>query len=93
MDSGSNEGYTRKNNGSAFECRCSRGLLVRCLDGGDLLLLLGDALGDERVVLGLLLLLVVEPATLEGTQVTATLETDGGDQSLDFGAKTHSICQ
>ena len=68
-------------------------LLVRCLDGGDLLLLLGNTLGEESVVLGLLLLLVVEPATLEGTQVTATLETDGGDQSLDFGAETQRNCQ
>lgn len=34
---------------------------------------------------------MLEPAALEGTQVTATLETDGGDQSLDFGAVFHLI--
>ena len=65
----------------------SCGLLVRGLDGCDLLLLLGDALGDERVVLGLLLLLALDPAALEGTQVTTTLETERGNQTLDFGTK------
>ena len=57
-----------------------------CLDGGDLLLLLGDALGDERVVLGLLLLLVLDLAGLDCVEVAAALETLGRDEALDFGA-------
>ena len=64
----------------------SCGLLVRGLDGRDLLLLLGDALGDERVVLGLLLLLVLDLAGLDGVEVAAALETLGRDEALDFGA-------
>ena len=87
MDSVSDEGYTKKKNGSAFEySRRSCDLLVRCLDGGDLLLLLGDALGNESVVLGLLLLLVLNLAGLDGVQVAAALETLGRDEALDFGA-------
>ena len=70
----------------AFTIRPSCGLLVRGLDGCDLLLLLGDALGDERVVLGLLLLLVLDLAGLDGVQVAAALETLGRDEALDFGA-------
>ena len=49
---------------------------MRCLDGSDLLLLLGDALGDERVVLGLLLLLVLDLAGLDRVEVAAALETE-----------------
>ena len=69
-----------------FTIGLSCGLLVRGLDGCDLLLLLGDALGDERVVLGLLLLLVLDLAGLDGVQVAAALETLGRDEALDFGA-------
>ena len=70
----------------AFSIGPSCGLLVRGLDGCDLLLLLSDALGDERVVLGLLLLLVLDLAGLDGVQVAAALETLGRDEALDFGA-------
>lgn len=42
------------------------------------------------LVFRLLLLLVFEPATLEGVQVTAALETDGGDQSLNLGPAAQS---
>ena len=38
------------------------------------------------LVLGLLLLLALDPTTLERTEVAATLETEGSDQSLDFGS-------
>lgn len=73
---------------TAFQRRKrSCGLLVRGLDGGDLLLLLGDALGDERVVLGLLLLLVLDLAGLDRVQVTAALETLGRNEALDFGTE------
>lgn len=37
--------------------------------------------------LGLLLLLVFQSATLEGVQVTAALETEWGDESLNFGTE------
>ena len=40
------------------------------------------------LVLGLLLLLAFDPAALERAQVTAALETEGGDQTLDFGTET-----
>jgi hypothetical protein len=59
---------------------------VGCLDGGNLLLLLGKTLGDEGVVLDLLLLLGFETSALEGTEVTAALETDGSNETLDFGS-------
>lgn len=55
------------------------------LDGGSLCLFLGHALGDESVVLCLLLLLVLDAAALEGTEVTATLETERSHETLDFG--------
>jgi hypothetical protein len=38
------------------------------------------------LVLGFLLLLAVDPTALERTEVTAALQADGSDQSLDFGA-------
>jgi hypothetical protein len=76
------------------------------LDRGNLLLPLGNALGNEGtaatstltqhnsilldeyvLVLGLLLLLALNPAALERAEVTAALETDRGDQSLDLGSK------
>lgn len=37
------------------------------------------------LVFGLLLLLTLDPATLEGTEVATALETEGSDKSLDFG--------
>ena len=58
---------------------------MRSLGRRKLLLLLGNALGEQGLVLGLLLLLAFDPAALEGAEVTAALETDGGDQSLDLG--------
>lgn len=59
---------------------------MRCPDGRNLLLLLGNTLLDENVELRLLLLLAFETTTLEGMEVTAALETDGGYQSLDLGS-------
>lgn len=38
------------------------------------------------LVFCLLLLLAVNPATVERTEVTGALQTDGSDQSLDFGS-------
>ena len=81
---GGDKGTSRRE--PVFTLRPSCGLLVRSLDGCGLLLLLGDALGDERVVLGLLLLLVLDLAGLDGVQVAAALETLGRDEALDFGA-------
>ena len=62
-------------------------LLVRRLDGGDLLLL-RDTLRDEGIVLGLLLLLAIDPAELEGTAVAAALEAQMGNEALDFRPAT-----
>jgi len=59
--------------------------VVRRLDSCGLGLFLGHALGDEGVVLDLLLLLVFYPAALERVEVATTLETKGCDQSLDLG--------
>lgn len=59
---------------------------MRCFDSRDLGLLLGNPFLHERVILCLLLLLVVQSATLEGIQVAATLETHGCDEPLDFGS-------
>ena len=60
-------------------------LLVRSLGRRNLLLLLGKALREEGIVLGLLLLLAFDPAALERAEVAAALEADGGDQPLDLG--------
>ena len=60
-------------------------LLVRSLGRRNLLLLLGKALGEECLVLGLLLLLVFDLAGLDGGQVAAALVTLGRDEALDFG--------
>jgi len=60
------------------------GLLVRSLGSSSLLLLLCDALGDESVVFGLLLLLRVGTPTCDGAEVAAALETERGDETLDF---------
>ena len=59
---------------------------MRRLDGRGLFLLCGVALGHEGFVLGLLLLLALEPAKLKRVEVAAALEADGGDEALDFGA-------
>lgn len=59
--------------------------LVSSLDSGSLCLFLGNTLGDEGVVLCLLLLLVLDTAALERAQVTAALKTEGSDETLDFG--------
>jgi len=54
------------------------------LDGSNLGLFLCNALGDESIVFGLLLLLALDTAAFERAEVTATLETDGGDKTLDL---------
>jgi len=57
---------------------------VGSLDGGDFLLLLGHTLGNKSLELDLLLLLAFYTAALERAEVTAALETDGGDKTLNF---------
>jgi hypothetical protein len=54
-------------------------------DSSHLSLLLGDTLSNEGIVFCFLLLLVLNTAALKRAQVTATLKTDGGDQTLDLG--------
>src|SRR5258706_4036906 len=61
-------------------------LLVRRFDGGELLLSVCETLGEGGLVLCLLGLLVVDASVLEGAEVAATLEPDGGYKALDFGA-------
>jgi len=61
-----------------------RAFLVRCFDGGGLGFFLGNTLGDENVVFGFLLLLVVQFTLLKSIQVTTTLETEGCNQSLNL---------
>jgi len=61
------------------------GLVVRGFDCCDLGLLLSDTLLHKGIIFCLLLLLAVDATTVERTEVTAALETDGSDQSLDFG--------
>ena len=39
---------------------------------------------QDVLVLRLLLLLALDPAALKGTEVTAALEAQGGDEALDF---------
>jgi len=58
--------------------------LVRGFDCRDFGLLFCEALGEEGVVLALLLLLVLEFSALEGAEVTAALEAQRGNQTLDF---------
>jgi len=60
--------------------------LVGGLDGGGLLLLLRGTLGDKDLVFGLLLLLTVHAPAVEAAEVTATLETKGSNETLDFGS-------
>jgi len=70
-------------------CLCGGDLwdnLVRSLDGGDLLLLLSGAFGNEGFVFGLLLLLTVHPSAVKTAEMTTALETDGGNETLDFGS-------
>ena len=43
-----------------------------------------ECLDWDVLVFCFLLLLAVEPATVEGAQVTAALQADGGDKSLDL---------
>jgi len=66
--------------------------VVRCFDGCDLCLLLGHPFLKESVKLGLLLLLTVQSAALEGVQVTTALETNGCDEPLDFRCLSIGLC-
>jgi len=59
-------------------------LLVRRLGSSNLALLLRKSLGEDCVVLLFLFLLRLETTTFEGSEVTATLEAEGGDETLDF---------
>jgi hypothetical protein len=59
---------------------------MRGLDSGDLGFLLGNTLGKESIVFGLLLFLVLDPAFLKRTQVATALKTLRGDQSLNLGS-------
>ena len=59
-------------------------LLVCCFGRCRFCLLLSNALLDEGVVLCLLFLLAVDPAAVEGTKMTAALQTHGCNKSLDF---------
>jgi len=56
------------------------------LGGGLLLLPLRGTLGQHSLVFSLLLFLAVHAPAVEATEVTAALETDGGDETLDFGS-------
>lgn len=62
------------------------GRLAGSLVGGNLLLLLGDTLGKDLLVLLLLDLLGLRLADLERAQVTLALETLGGHKTLDLGS-------
>jgi len=74
--------------------RLCGGLVVRGLDRSDLGLFLGDAFRQHGLELDLLLLLLVQSAALEGVQVTAALETDGSNETLDlwrFGIRLSTL--
>jgi len=58
---------------------------VRGLDGGEFQLPLRETLGEASLILCLLGLLVVDASVLEGAEVAAALEPDGGYEALDFG--------
>jgi len=60
-------------------------LVVCCFDGSSLGLLLCNTLGNKSIEFGLLLLLRIEFPALESIEVTAALETDGGNETLNFG--------
>lgn len=62
-------------------------LFVRGFDSSDLLFSFRKPLGQERVVLGLLLFLGLETALLERMQMTTTLEALWCHQPLDLGAR------
>lgn len=62
------------------------GLAVLGLEGGGLLLLGGRSLGEEDLVICLLLLLCLGAADLECAQVTAALQTERGDETLNLRA-------
>lgn len=49
--------------------------------------LLGNSLGNDGVVLGNLLLLGLGLSLLDGSKVSSSLKSDGGDESLDGGAE------
>jgi hypothetical protein len=59
---------------------------MRSLGSGSTLLLLGNAFGNESIVLLLLFLLANQSSAVEGTEVAAPLETDRGDEPLNLGA-------
>jgi len=61
------------------------GSLVRGFDSSDLGLLVCQTFLDKGIVFCLLLLLAVEPATVEGTEAAAALQADRSDESLNFG--------
>jgi len=65
-----------------FLRRAGSGLLG--LDGAGDLLALGEALGDDDLVLGLLRLLRLGLAALERAEVAAALEALRGDETLDL---------
>lgn len=65
----------------------SRCFVVAGLDGSDLGLLLGDTLGKDDIVLGLLLLLCVETSALDRAEMTLALETLRSNQTLNFGTR------
>jgi len=66
--------------------------VVAGLDSSNFGLLLGYTLGKERVVLALLFLLVLKLAALDGTEVTAALQTHGGNKTLDLGSLGIWLC-
>ena len=81
----SNHHWVSKRNGSGG-WGISGLLLVRRFDGGELLLPLCETFGKDTLVLCFLGLLVVDTSVLEGAEVAAALESDGGYEALDFRA-------
>jgi len=55
------------------------------LDGGDSLLALNKTLGQQRVVFGLLLFLADESSLVQRAEVTAALQSDGCNETLNLG--------
>jgi hypothetical protein len=43
--------------------------------------------GQNALVFGLLLLLALDAVALDGVELAATLETEGGDETLDLGTR------
>ena len=60
---------------------------MRGFDSSNLLFSFCDLLGQKGIVLSLLLLLGMETALLESTQMTTALEALWCNQSLDFGTR------